>query len=330
MTTTTGTGKRALVAGGAGFVGSRLCERLLDEGCEVVALDSLVTGQRRNLRGLAPRGLVLVEGDVRRPPALDGHFDEVYNLASPASPVDFLRIPIHILETASVGHRRMLELGLEKKTRVLLASTSEVYGDAERHPQDEGYCGNVSTIGPRGCYDEAKRYAEALTVAYRREKGSDARIARIFNTYGPRMRPDDGRIIPNFFLQAMSREPLTVYGAGSQTRSLCFVDDLVEGLIALMRSDEERPVNLGNPVESTVLDIADKINALVGNDRGVRHLPLPENDPRQRRPDISRAVASLAWTPKVDLEDGLARTYAYFRMAAEDVSGEVGRVVAPD
>lgn len=304
--------RRALVAGGAGFLGSHLCEALLNGGAKVVALDSLITGRTENVKALIARGLEFVEGDLRTPPPLEGPFDEIYNLASPASPVDFSRIPIHIMETAAVGHREALELGLRMKARVLFASTSEVYGDAERHPQDEGYFGNVNPVGPRGCYDEAKRYGEALSLAYRRERSADVRIARIFNTYGPRMRPNDGRIIPNFFVQALQQQPLTVYGDGSQTRSFCYVDDLVAGLIALMRSDELQPVNIGNPIERTVMEIAERINAIVGSSAGVRRLPFPENDPLQRRPDISRAARALGWTPKIGLDEGLARTHAYF------------------
>ena len=323
------TARKALVAGGSGFLGSRLCELLLEEGADVVAFDSLVTGRRENIAGLSERGLRFVQGDVRDFSALASagdSFDEIYNLASPASPVDFKRIPLHILETASVGHKNCLELALKCGGRALLASTSEIYGDALVHPQIESYLGNVNSVGPRGCYDEAKRYAEALTMAYRRERGASVRIARIFNTYGPRMRLDDGRIIPNFFMQAIQGEPLTVYGNGSQTRSFCYVDDMARGLTALMRSAEERPVNLGNPVERTVLEIARAINAIAGNAAGVRALPLPEDDPRQRCPDVSRATESLGWVPRVSLEEGLRRTYDYFRAAAR----ESGRVDTPN
>lgn len=311
--------KRALVAGGAGFVGSHLCELLLNEGYDVTAIDCFVSGRRANVEELLKRGLKLLEADICQAAQLDKllnnapRFDEIYNLASPASPVDFKKLPIFILRTGADGHGNMLELARRQKARILFASTSEVYGDAEVHPQVESYNGNVNPIGSRGCYDEAKRFGEALTMAYRREHGVDTRIARIFNTYGPRMRPDDGRIIPNFFTQALKQQPLSIYGDGSQTRSFCFVTDLVRGLHKLMLSEEHLPVNLGNPLERTVLDMARAINKLAGNPVPVRFLPLPENDPKQRRPDIGRAQRMLGWKPEIDLETGLQASLQYFK-----------------
>ena len=306
--------KRALVAGAAGFIGSHLCDLLLDRGYEVIGLDSLVTGRRANLEPALGRGLKLIEWNlIDGVPEVSGHIDEIYNLASPASPVDFAKMPLFILETASRGHRNLLELARTKGARILFASTSEVYGDPLVHPQVETYFGNVNPIGPRSCYDEAKRYGEALTVAYSREFGVETRIVRTFNTYGPRMRPDDGRIIPNFFVQALQGQPLTVYGEGKQTRSFCYVSDQAEGMYALMQSSESRPVNVGNPIERTVLEIAHEINKLCGSSVPIKYLPLPENDPKQRCPDNSRALASCGWKPRVGLEEGLAACLAYFR-----------------
>ncbi|MEK7356708.1 MAG: GDP-mannose 4,6-dehydratase, partial [Bdellovibrionota bacterium] len=243
----------------------------------------------------------------------DGRFDEIYNLASPASPVDFAKMPMFILETGAIGHRNMLDLAREHDARILFASSSEVYGDAEVHPQVETYFGNVNTVGHRSCYDEAKRYGEALSVAYTAEYGVETRMVRIFNTYGPRMRPNDGRIIPNFFIQALQGQSLTIYGDGSQTRSFCFCSDQAAGQFALMQSAEARPTNVGNATERTVMEIAKAVNQLTGNTAPVRHLPLPENDPKVRRPDITRAKASTGWEPKVDLETGLKACLDYFR-----------------
>jgi dTDP-glucose 4,6-dehydratase len=306
--------KRALVAGAAGFIGSHLCDLLLDKGYEVVGLDNLVTGRRVNLEPALKRGLRLLEHNlIDGIPTIDGPLDEIYNLASPASPVDFAKMPLFILETASRGHRHLLDLAKAKKARILFASTSEVYGDPEVHPQVETYFGNVNSIGARSCYDEAKRYGEALTMAYHREHGVQTRIVRTFNTYGPRMRPDDGRIIPNFFIQALQGESLTVYGEGKQTRSFCYVSDQAEGMWKLMISDEKRPVNVGNPLERTVLEIANAVNALCGNSAPLRHLPLPENDPKMRCPVITRAAESIGWSPRVGLEEGLAQCLTYFR-----------------
>lgn len=325
--------KRVLVAGGAGFVPSHLVDALLAEGCEVFAIDSLITGREENLQEARrnPR-FHFAQHDIRQPlnsvlagfglAPVAGALDEIYNLASPASPVDFGRIPLEILEASSRGHRALLDLAAATGAVCLYSSSSEVYGNAEVHPQVETYFGNVNTIGPRGCYDEAKRYGEALSVAHAKVHGTKVRIARIFNTYGPRMRPDDGRIIPNFFMQAMQKKPLTVYGDGTQTRSFCYVTDLVAGLITLARSGETRPTNVGNPLERSVLEIARAVNALTGNAANVTFLPLPENDPKVRRPDITRAK-SLGWQPSVSIEDGLKNSLAYFRAQLDAAGGSV-------
>jgi dTDP-glucose 4,6-dehydratase len=322
--------KRVLVAGAAGFIGSHLCDYLLDRGHQVVALDSLVTGRRSNLDSAIARGAEFVKADLTQPlpteGPLAGPFDQIYNLASPASPVDFKKMPVFILETASVGHKALLELGLRKNARVLFASTSEVYGDPEVHPQVETYFGNVNPIGMRSCYDEAKRYGEALTMAYHRHQDANTCIARIFNTYGPRMRPDDGRIIPNFFIQALQKQPLTIYGEGNQTRSFCYVSDLVDGLSRLMNSNEAEPVNIGNPLEKTVLEIADEVNRLTGNTAGIKRLPLPENDPKLRRPDTTRAKTRLGWEPRVELATGLKSCHDYF---LEELRKNPQGIVAP-
>lgn len=319
--------KRALVAGGAGFIGSHLCDLLLAKGYEVVALDNLVTGRARNLDSARGAGLRLIEADISKPLELNElfnqRFDEIYNLASPASPVDFDRMPVFILETASIGHRQLLELARRHGSRILFASTSEVYGDALVHPQAETYFGNVNTVGHRSCYDEAKRYGEALTAAYRRVHAVETRIARIFNTYGPRMRPDDGRIIPNFFMQALQGQALTVYGEGRQTRSFCYVSDLIEGLFRLMQSSESTPVNIGNPIERTVLEIANAVNTISGNAEQIRYLPLPENDPKQRRPDISKAKTVCGWEPTVTLERGLEVCLNYFKTELAVAGGRI-------
>jgi len=306
--------KKVLVAGGAGFIGSELCRHLLEAGHEVTVLDSLVTGRRGNIEPLLKQGLRLIEGDIVDRGAIpQERFDQIYNLASPASPVDFARIPIEILRTSAVGHENLLVLAKEHKARIVFASTSEVYGDPLEHPQREEYFGNVNSIGLRSCYDEAKRYAEALTMAYVRTQGINAGIARIFNTYGPRMRGDDGRIIPTFFTQGLRGEALTIFGDGTQTRSFCFVSDLVRGLVALMESGKLGPFNLGNPIEKTVGEMADIVNQLTGNRTPHRHLPLPENDPTRRRPDISKAKNLLGWEPRVSLAEGLQRTFEYFK-----------------
>jgi nucleoside-diphosphate-sugar epimerase len=306
--------KSVLVAGGAGFIGSHLCDLLLARGARVTVIDSLVTGRKQNLQAAMAQGLEFIERDINDPKALLGmKFEQIYNLASPASPVDFSRLPVFIMNTASQGHAHLLELARASGARILFASTSEVYGDPEVHPQREDYFGNVNPIGPRSCYDEAKRFGEALSFSYHRAYGVDIRVARIFNTYGPRMRPDDGRIIPNFFMQALQNQALSIYGDGSQTRSFCYVSDLAMGLMRLMQEPITGPVNIGNPCENTVLEIANTVNQLIGNKTPLRYLPLPENDPKQRRPDITRAETSLGWRPDVSLEQGLQHTLAFFR-----------------
>lgn len=305
--------KRILVAGGAGFIGSHLCERLLAAGHEVLVVDNLITGNKKNIQHLFDKGLSWIEADIREPLNLNTPCDEIYNLASPASPIDFERIPKIILETACIGHRQLLELAVRWKARILFCSTSEVYGDPLVHPQQEDYFGNVNPVGPRGCYDEAKRFGEALTMAYVRENGITARIARIFNTYGPRMRPEDGRIIPNFFTQALRNEPLTIFGDGKQTRSFCFVEDLARGLNLLMESSESRVVNLGNPIEMTILEMAETVNKIVGNPKGVQLLPARQDDPQKRKPDITRAKSSLNWEPQISLSEGLEKAFEFFK-----------------
>lgn len=305
---------RALVSGGAGFIGSHLCERLLDRGWEVIAVDNLVTGAVSNVANLRARsGFTLVEADVTGALADPGPVDAVLHFASPASPVDFARIPVEILEVGTVGTRNLLELARTYGARFLLASTSEVYGDPLVHPQPEHYWGNVSTTGPRGCYDEAKRCAEAFTMAYHRRHGLETRIMRIFNTHGPHMRTDDGRVIPNYMRQALRGEPLTVYGDGSQTRSLCYVDDLVRGALAVLDGPDPMPFNIGTQDEVTMLDLATLVREAAGSSSEIRFEPLPADDPKQRRPDLTRAREILGWSPKVPLMDGLARTAQYFR-----------------
>ncbi len=300
---------RVLVTGGAGFIGSHLCERLLGDGHDVVAMDNLITGSTDNITHLAgERRFRFIHHDVTDYIYIPGDLDAVMHLASPASPVDFARIPIQILKVGSLGTHNALGLALAKGARFLLASTSEVYGDPLVHPQPESYWGNVNPIGVRGVYDEAKRFAEAITMAYHRIHGVDTRIIRIFNTYGPRMRLDDGRVVPNFITQALRREPITVYGDGSQTRSFCYVSDLVDGMVRLLLSGELNPVNVGNPTETSVLTFAETVNRLTGSAAGIEFRPLPEDDPKQRRPDITRARAILAWEPQVSLDDGLSRT----------------------
>jgi dTDP-glucose 4,6-dehydratase len=307
---------RVVVLGGGGFVGSHLCDQLLARGDRVVCVDDFSTGRRANLAHLeGHEHFTLVEADVSRSIPVVGEVTGVFNLASPASPPDYLELPLETLAVGSEGTRHGLELARHHGARFLLASTSEVYGDPDVHPQTESYWGNVNSVGPRSVYDEAKRFAEALTMAHHRTLGTDVTIARIFNTYGPRLRPDDGRVVSNFLLQAMRGEPLTVYGDGSQTRSLCYVEDEVRGLIALFDSDLTGPVNLGNPDEYTVLELADTVIDLLGSSSSIAHLPLPVDDPTRRRPDISLARAELGWEPTTGLRDGLARTAAFL---AED------------
>lgn len=305
---------RILITGGAGFIGSHLCDRLLADGHEVLAMDNLITGSENNIAHLAGnRRFMFIYHDVTNYIYVPGPLDAVMHLASPASPVDFDRVPIQILKVGSLGTHNALGLALSKKARFLIASTSEVYGDPLVHPQPETYWGNVNPLGVRGVYDEAKRFSEAITMAYHRIHGLDVRIIRIFNTYGPRMRLDDGRVVPNFVGQALRGEPVTVYGDGSQTRSFCFVSDLVEGMVRLLQSDVLGPVNVGSPDEITMLEFAKVINRLVGNEAGIVHKPLPVDDPRVRQPDITRARATLGWEPKVTMEEGLVHTIDYFR-----------------
>jgi dTDP-glucose 4,6-dehydratase len=305
---------RVVVTGGAGFLGSHLCDALLDRGDEVVAVDNLVTGSQRNVDELLRRdGFSFLHQDVSRGLDVDGTVDTVMHLASPASPVDFGRIPLEILAVGSEGTRHGLELARQRGARFFLASTSEVYGDPLVHPQPESYLGNVNPIGPRGVYDEAKRFAEAITSAYHRHHGVDVRIVRIFNTYGPRMRLDDGRAVTNLLTQALRGEPLTIYGDGSQTRSFTYVDDEVRGFLALLDSDVTTPVNIGSTAELTIAEFAQVILDVTGSSSPLVHEPLPIDDPMQRRPDITRARELLGWEPQVLLADGLRRTVDDFR-----------------
>src|ERR1039457_3732352 len=312
---------RIVVYGGAGFIGSHLCDRLLAESHTVVVLDNFLTGNRRNLAHLEgkPR-FCLVEQDITLPFAVEGPVDCVVNLASPASPKDYLEHPIETLDVGSIGTRRMLELALEKNARFLVTSTSECYGDPLVHPQVETYWGNVNPVGPRSCYDESKRFAEALTMAYHRKYSFRTNIARIFNTYGPRMKLNDGRVVPAFLDRALRGEPMTIFGSGSQTRRFCYVSDLVDGLYRLMLSEERYPVNLGNPREMTILEFAEHIRRLTGTKSEIIFQPLPEDDPKQRQPDITKARAVLGWEPRVPLDEGLRETIAYFRGIAATVA----------
>lgn len=305
---------RALVAGGAGFIGSHLCDYLLERGFDVLCLDNLVTGSKRNIRHQLKRpGFRFQHADVTKPLRVSGRVDVVFNLASPASPKDYLALPLETLEVGSTGTRNLLELALRKKAVFVQASTSEVYGDPLLHPQVESYWGNVNSVGPRSVYDEAKRFGEALVMAYHRRHGLATRIARIFNTYGPRMKLDDGRIVPTLVHQALTGNPLTVFGTGRQTRSFCYVSDMVEGLYRLSSCKDPLPVNLGNPREFTILSFARIVKKLTGSRSPLRFEPLPEDDPKRRRPDISRASRLLRWRPKVELELGLRLTIDSFR-----------------
>jgi dTDP-glucose 4,6-dehydratase len=307
---------RAVVSGAAGFIASHLCDRLLERGWEVLGVDNLVTGSASNVAHLEghPR-FRLIRHDISRALRMDGPVDHVLHFASPASPVDFPAMPIQIVKVGTLGTHNLLGLARAKDARFLLASTSEVYGDPLVHPQPESYWGNVNPIGPRGCYDEAKRCAEAFTMAYHRAHGLDTRIMRIFNTYGPRMRLDDGRVVPNFFTQALSGEPLTVYGDGSQTRSLCYVDDLVAGALAVLDGPDPMPFNIGAQDEVTMVELAHLIKRVTGSASEIQFRPLPQDDPRQRRPDTTRARQVLGWEPRTSLEDGLRRTLQYFEAA---------------
>lgn len=305
---------RVVITGGAGFLGSHICDLLLGKGWEVLCLDNLVTGADSNISHLMsnPR-FHFARQDVTRYIEVAGPVDAVLHFASPASPPDYLKLPIQTLKVGSLGTHNALGLALGKKAKFLLASTSECYGDPEVSPQPETYWGHVNPVGPRGVYDEAKRFAEAMTMAYCRYHGVSTRIVRIFNTYGPRMRLNDGRALPNFLYQALSGLPITVYGDGKQTRSFCYVSDLVDGIHRLLESDEHEPVNIGNPHEITILEFAERVRTLAGANVPIKFLPLPQDDPKQRCPDISKARRILGWEPKVSLEDGLRRTYEYFR-----------------
>lgn len=306
--------ERVLITGGAGFLGSHLCERFVRDGFQVVAMDNLITGDMRNIEHLLPLpNFTFVHQDVTEYIHVSGPLHHILHFASPASPIDYLKIPIQTLKVGSLGVHRCLGLAKAKGARITIASTSEIYGDPEVHPQHEEYWGHVNTVGPRGVYDEAKRFQEAITMAYHTFHGLETRIARIFNTYGPRMRLNDGRALPAFIGQALRGEPITVFGTGAQTRSFCYVDDLIEGIVRLHFSDETRPVNLGNPDEISIAEFANEILALTGADVEVEHRDLPENDPKQRRPDITRARDVLNWEPKVARAEGLKRTYAFFK-----------------
>jgi nucleoside-diphosphate-sugar epimerase len=304
---------RIVVTGGAGFVGSHLCDRFIDRGDEVVAVDNLITGSTAKIEHLFGNpAFAFVKADVSQHIWVPGPVDAVMHFASPASPKDYLEFPIETLLVGSEGTRNALGLARAKDARFLLASTSEIYGDPHVHPQREDYWGNVNSIGPRSCYDEAKRFAEAMTMAYRRTHGVDTAIVRIFNTYGPRMRPEDGRVVSNFIVQALKGEPITVYGDGNQTRSFCYVDDEVRGIVALLDSGVGEPTNIGNPDEFTILELAQLVIELLGSSSEIVYEPLPQDDPTQRKPDITKARAELGWEPTVKLREGVERTAAYF------------------
>lgn len=314
---------RAVVTGGAGFLGSHLCDRLLGEGWDVLALDNFITGDARNVNHLKEnKHFQLAQKDVNEPLQVGGEVGYVFHFASPASPPDYLKFPIETLKVGSVGTMHALDLALEKKAKFFLASTSECYGDPSISPQVETYWGNVNPVGPRSVYDEAKRFAEATTMAYHRHYGVDTHIVRIFNTYGPRMRLNDGRALPNFVYQALSGQAITIYGDGKQTRSFCYVSDLIDGIYRLSQSDEHYPTNIGNPVELTIYEFAKRILSHFPDAKGLIHEPLPEDDPKQRRPDITKAKKLFGWEPKVGLEEGLGYTLEYFRQqfARESVS----------
>jgi dTDP-glucose 4,6-dehydratase len=327
---------RYVISGAAGFIGSHICDRLFESGHQIVAVDNLITGHRENIEHLLDRkGFEFLPHDVCEPFQVAGAVDRVFHLASLASPVDYLEHPIETLESGSTGTRNMLDLARRSKARFLVTSTSECYGDPLEHPQSETYWGNVNPVGLRSCYDESKRYAEALTMAYHRVYGVRSNIARIFNTYGPRMALNDGRVVPAFIDQALKGAPLTVFGDGSQTRSFCFVSDLVEGLLLLSESEERYPVNLGNPKEMSILEFAREIQKRFAGDAGIDYRPLPSDDPKLRRPDIAKAMRVLGWQPKVGLSEGLGVTIDYFKAAAEqgtprtDVRDSVSDVTVP-
>jgi dTDP-glucose 4,6-dehydratase len=306
--------KRVLVTGGAGFLGSHLCDRFIAEGYHVIAMDNLITGNLENIEHLFKlEQFEFYHHDVSKFVHVPGKLDYILHFASPASPIDYLKIPIQTLKVGSLGTHNLLGLAMAKKARMLIASTSEVYGDPLVHPQSEDYWGNVNPVGPRGCYDEAKRFQEAMTMAYQMHHGLETRIVRIFNTYGPRMRLDDGRVLPAFLGQALRGEPLSIFGDGSQTRSFCYVDDLVEGIYRLLLSDYHMPVNVGNPSEITIRQFAEEICKLTGVELNIEYQPLPTDDPQKRQPDITKAREVLGWEPKVDRAEGLQRTLTYFK-----------------
>lgn len=310
--------KKILITGSAGFLGSHLCDRFINEGFHVIGMDNLITGRMANIEHLLPKEqFEFYRQDVSKFIHIPGELHYILHFASPASPIDYLKIPIQTLKVGSLGVHHCLGLAKEKKARILIASTSEVYGDPEVHPQTESYWGHVNPVGPRGVYDEAKRFQEAMTMAYHTYHGLETRIARIFNTYGPRMRLNDGRALPAFIGQALRGEDLTVFGDGSQTRSFCYVDDLVEGIYRLLLSDYSQPVNLGNPEEITILDFANEIVKLTNTEQRITFKDLPQDDPRQRRPDISLAQEVLGWKPIVGREEGLSKTYDYFKALPE-------------
>ena len=314
--------KRILVTGGAGFLGSHLCERLVSEGHEVTCLDNFYTGHRENLNALlGHRRFELIRGDVNDPPSFE--VDEIYHLACPASPIQYQRNPVRTIRTSVHGTLNLLDIARDAGARILIASTSEVYGDPEVHPQVEEYWGHVNPVGPRACYDEGKRCAEALAVSYARQYGLQVRIARIFNTYGPRLALDDGRVVSNFIVQALRNQPITLYGLGQQTRSFCYVSDMIDGLVRLMNSDcNAQPINLGNPAELTIADLAEKVRSLLGSSAELVYRDLPVDDPRQRQPDIGKARQQLLWEPRVNIDDGLAKTIQYFRQQVSVIEPE--------
>ena len=315
--------ERVLITGAAGFLGSHLADRFLTEGYEVVGVDNLITGSTQNVALLQQReGFSFLRHDISTPLYVAGNLDGILHFASPASPVDYLELPIQTLKVGSLGTHNMLGLALAKSARFLLASTSEVYGDPEVHPQTEDYWGNVNPVGLRGVYDEAKRFAEAMTMAYHRYHGVDTRIVRIFNTYGPSMRPGDGRVVSNFIVQALRNEPLTIYGDGSQTRSFCYVEDEVDGIFRLFHSDRVDPTNIGNPVEFTILELAEMVIEETGSSSGIESLPLPADDPKVRRPDITLARDVLGWEPLTMLREGLQKTIPYFRELVESENAQ--------
>jgi dTDP-glucose 4,6-dehydratase len=311
--------KRVLITGAAGFLGSHLCERFIKDGYHVIGMDNLITGRLKNIEHLFPlANFEFYNHDVSKFIHVPGQLDYILHFASPASPIDYLKIPIQTLKVGSLGIHNCLGLAKAKGARLMIASTSEVYGDPSVHPQPESYWGNVNPVGPRGVYDEAKRFQEAITMAYHTYHGLETRIVRIFNTYGPRMRLNDGRVLPAFIGQALRGEDLTIFGDGSQTRSFCYVDDLIEGIVRLLHSDCADPVNIGNPDEITIGQFAEEIIALTGTSQKVIYKDLPIDDPKQRQPDITKARALLGWEPKIDRKEGLKRTYAYFRSLSED------------